>query len=73
MSFRRLQMITPTVASDPSNLLPGTLHWSSKVQVRGTADEISRLGGKVGSRARNRERRPIYILDKLRDDRFLVL
>jgi hypothetical protein len=66
-------MIEAVVKSTPINLLPGTFHWSSKVQVRGTEAEIKRLGGNPRARPRNRERRPIYIVDLLRDGRLLVL
>jgi len=69
----KYRMISPTVPTSTENLVPGTIHWSSKVQVRGTEEEAIRLGSRPGARSRNRERRPIYILDKLVDGRFLVL
>lgn len=59
--------------SEVINLVPGTFHWSGKVQIRGTDSEMERLGGKTLSRTRNRERRPIYIQGVLRDGRLLVL
>jgi hypothetical protein len=66
-------MLQCTVSSCLANLLPGTIHWSSKAQVKGTSQELRRLGNKPTGRTRNRERRPIYILATLRNGSYLVL
>jgi RNA-splicing ligase RtcB len=64
---------TSSIATTPENLIPGTIHWSSKVQVKGTEGEMTRLGATTHGRGRNRERRPIYILRKMALDTLLVM